>query len=106
VQGLINFEKRTLMATAISEIQQYQQTLYCLEGVPFIQEWIESEEVWSSDQVNEATVMLMIKPEKTKPIKKATLKVHFLQCPTVCGCVTHALTRNALWCGVGLYSRR
>lgn len=74
VRGLINFEKRTLMATDISEILQYQQTLFCLEAVPFIQEWIESEEVWTPEQINEASAPLMNKPEKARPLKRTMMK--------------------------------
>jgi hypothetical protein len=99
LQGLINFEKRTLMASAIAEIQQYQQTLFCLEAVPFIQEWMESEEVWTPEQVNDATAPLLIKPEKTKPIKKSTLKVKEL-CGEEISFMLSLFVNNVLFCFV------
>eukprot|EP01102_Stenamoeba_stenopodia_P014624 TRINITY_DN4881_c0_g1_i2.p1 TRINITY_DN4881_c0_g1~~TRINITY_DN4881_c0_g1_i2.p1 ORF type:complete len:1169 (+),score=349.70 TRINITY_DN4881_c0_g1_i2:173-3679(+) len=38
--GLINFVKRRKLCTVIREIQQYQQTPYCLEPVAFIQDFL------------------------------------------------------------------
>jgi son of sevenless-like protein len=38
--GLINWVKRRRLATVIKDIQQYQLKPYCLEEVPFIQEYI------------------------------------------------------------------
>jgi len=36
--NLINFDKRTKVATVIQEIKQYQVSQYCLQDVPLIQD--------------------------------------------------------------------
>lgn len=38
--GLVNFDKRRLLASVIKEIQQYQQVPYCLSEVPVIKEYL------------------------------------------------------------------
>ena len=38
--GLVNFVKRQKVSQVIAEIQQYQNTPYCLEEVVFIKEWL------------------------------------------------------------------
>lgn len=40
--GLINFDKRRLLASVLTEIQQYQQTPYPLQEVPLIRDYLMS----------------------------------------------------------------
>ncbi|KNC52088.1 uncharacterized protein AMSG_00916 [Thecamonas trahens ATCC 50062] len=51
--GLINFDKRRRLALIIGEVQQYQQTPYCLQALPQLQDWIwgESEAVEYDESV-------------------------------------------------------
>jgi hypothetical protein len=80
LQGLINFEKRTLIAAALTEVQQYQQTLYCLEPVALIQDWMESAlaEIFSAEQIAEHSAPLLVRPTKSKK-KGGTLSAEEVQ---------------------------
>jgi len=40
VEGLINFEKRRRVASVITSIQTFQQTPYCLQALPSLQDWV------------------------------------------------------------------
>jgi len=74
IEGLINFEKRTLIGGAIGEITQYQQTLYCLEEVPFIQDWMANATVFNSNRINEESVTLLTRVAKPKSKKEKDAK--------------------------------
>jgi son of sevenless-like protein len=49
-EGLINFDKRRKISTVIREIQQYQQTPYCLEAVPWLQDMLNKVEYWEENE--------------------------------------------------------
>lgn len=49
-EGLINFDKRRKISTVIREIQQYQQTPYCLEAVPWLQDMLNNVEYWEENE--------------------------------------------------------
>jgi len=70
LEGLINFEKRSLIGSAIMEITQYQNTLYCLEEVPFIQDWMAGATVFSATRINEESVLLLTRGPKPKSRKE------------------------------------
>ena len=70
LEGLINFEKRTLIGGAIAEINQYQQTLYCLEEVSIIQDWMAAVTIYSSSRINEESVTLLTRGPKAKSKKE------------------------------------
>jgi hypothetical protein len=48
--NLINFEKQTLLAGEIGVINQNHQTLYCLEKVEFIQDWLMNQKVFGTEE--------------------------------------------------------
>jgi len=70
LEGLINFEKRTLIGGAIAEINQYQQTLYCLDEVSIIQDWMANVPIYSPSRINEESVTLLTRGPKAKSKKE------------------------------------
>eukprot|EP01087_Luapelamoeba_hula_P024732 TRINITY_DN951_c0_g1_i2.p1 TRINITY_DN951_c0_g1~~TRINITY_DN951_c0_g1_i2.p1 ORF type:complete len:1420 (+),score=271.34 TRINITY_DN951_c0_g1_i2:114-4373(+) len=69
IDGLINFEKWTLIGGVISEINQYQNTLYCLDEVPFIQEWVGKVEIYPANRINEESITLLTRAPRSKTKK-------------------------------------
>jgi len=69
--ALINFEKYTLIATTIAEFCTYQQSIYNLEEVEYIQSWMEKVEVLSKEEILENAKILLTRPS-TKPARSPT----------------------------------
>jgi len=55
--GLINWVKRRRLAAVLKDIQQYQQKPYCLEEVPFVQEYLLKYEPFDEDQCYKLSLM-------------------------------------------------
>jgi son of sevenless-like protein len=58
LNGLINFDKRRKVAYVIREIQQYQQTPYCLMAVPEIQSLLLSPDEVTDDDLYKLSLEL------------------------------------------------
>ena len=56
--NLINFDKRRKIALVIREIQQYQQTPYCLKAIPEIQAILLSPDNVSEDDLYKLSLEL------------------------------------------------
>lgn len=69
---LINFDKRRKISQVIREIQQYQQTPYCLEAVPAIQEYLLNAEFWGENETYEASLKLEAKGMPAPTTKGST----------------------------------
>jgi son of sevenless-like protein len=50
LDGLINWVKRRRLADCLTDIQQYQFKPFCLEAVPFIQDYLLKYEPLSEDE--------------------------------------------------------
>jgi len=72
--GLINWVKRQRYAAVLKDIQQYQQTPYCLEEVPFIQEYLLRYEPLDEDQCYKLSLMRETRqPEKETKEKRKSI---------------------------------
>jgi son of sevenless-like protein len=54
---LINITKLRYGARVIQDIKQYQQTPYCLEPVPFIQDWLMSRELYNEKDLYDHSLL-------------------------------------------------
>ncbi|KAL6054788.1 Son of sevenless 1 [Balamuthia mandrillaris] len=63
--GLINFVKRRAVSEVISEIQQYQQTPYCLKEVPFMANYLKNVEFWEENETYNNSLKVEPKSEQT-----------------------------------------
>ena len=68
---LINFDKRRKISMVIRDIQQYQQTPYCLEGVPFIQDYLRKAEFWEENEIYDASLKVEAKGMPAPVVKKS-----------------------------------
>eukprot|EP01102_Stenamoeba_stenopodia_P022968 TRINITY_DN9768_c0_g3_i1.p1 TRINITY_DN9768_c0_g3~~TRINITY_DN9768_c0_g3_i1.p1 ORF type:complete len:1216 (+),score=300.44 TRINITY_DN9768_c0_g3_i1:210-3857(+) len=69
--GLINFFKRRQISAVIHEIQQCQQTPYCLESVPQIQEYLKNVEVLTEDECYQLSLQHLPRGAP-KPVEQQT----------------------------------
>lgn len=113
--GLINWVKRRRLATVLKDIQQYQQKPYCLEAVPFIQEFLLKRETLDEDECYK----LSLQRETRTPEKEQKRKTTFFkkkdkpaapQVPLMVSCLTiserHSDRSKEGWSSKGRGDRR
>eukprot|EP01120_Amphizonella_sp_Union-15-10_P012325 TRINITY_DN5451_c0_g1_i1.p1 TRINITY_DN5451_c0_g1~~TRINITY_DN5451_c0_g1_i1.p1 ORF type:complete len:588 (-),score=114.16 TRINITY_DN5451_c0_g1_i1:46-1776(-) len=71
--GLINYAKRKLQSSVIMEIQQYQQTPYCLESVRDIQDFLLNLKFYDEDTLYRMSCYIEPKEGAVKPEKPPEL---------------------------------
>eukprot|EP00211_Chloroparvula_japonica_P000959 CAMPEP_0119135872 /NCGR_PEP_ID=MMETSP1310-20130426/20227_1 /TAXON_ID=464262 /ORGANISM="Genus nov. species nov., Strain RCC2339" /LENGTH=985 /DNA_ID=CAMNT_0007126817 /DNA_START=12 /DNA_END=2966 /DNA_ORIENTATION=- len=68
--NLINFTKRRYVAQVIQDIQQYQQTPFCLKPEPIIQGYLRSLYIWDEEKLYQYSLEFMPRSAKDKSVKE------------------------------------